>query len=75
MGRKIRGANGATFEQRSPATLTIDGVDEERTAVSRWEFTVDGDQLGGSVARGIEGFRSPTDAPRPLRGRRVAPEG
>jgi hypothetical protein len=59
------------FEQRSPATITINDVDQERTAISRWEFTVDGDLLGGSVSRGIEGFPSPTDAPRPLRGKRV----
>ncbi len=63
------------FAQRSPATLTINGRDEERTAISRWEFTVDGNTLGGTVSRGVEGFPSPTDAPRPLRGKRIAPEG
>jgi hypothetical protein len=61
------------FEQRSPATVTINGVDQERTALSRWEFTVDGDELGGTVSRGIEGMPSPTDAPRPLRGKRMSP--
>jgi hypothetical protein len=59
------------FEQRSPATVTMNGVDQERTALSSWEFTVDGDELGGTVSRGIEGLSSPTDAPRPLKGRRV----
>jgi len=60
----------ATFTARTKATLTRNGVEEERTAVSTWVLRAEGDSLRGTVERRIEGLDMQSQGPQAVSGAR-----
>jgi hypothetical protein len=66
------GAAETVFETRDRVTMATGGG-RERTmiAVSTWILKPDGDRLGGSLERRIEGVAATGNGPLPLSGNRV----
>jgi hypothetical protein len=60
----------AVFMSRTEATLNINGVRREATAVSTWRLRARGDTLSGTVARRLEGVDVPPQEPGPVTGTR-----
>jgi hypothetical protein len=66
------GTGETVFETRDRVTMSM-GSGGERTmiAVSTWVLKPDGDRLGGSLERRLEGAPSSSNGPLPLSGARV----
>lgn len=58
-----------TFLYRSEATLTLNGEQSKRTAISTYQMEATGDTLTGTVVRQVEGLDFPAE-PQPVTGTR-----
>lgn len=68
-----RGSAPAVFEQRSVATLNLNGEEQQATAVSTWRLHIHGDSIEGTVERRIEGASVPLppQPAQPVKGTRA----
>lgn len=67
---KVAG-KAVTFTQTSQARMNLNGEEHLATAVTTWALTVDGDALGGTLVRRVEGMDGPGAMPTPVTGARV----
>jgi hypothetical protein len=67
------GVGETVFVSRTQATLNVNGVRREATAVSTWRLRARGDTLSGTVERRLEDFDVPPQAPGPVTGTRRRP--
>lgn len=58
------------FVHKSQATLNMNGEESQRTAITTWTFTPDGNVLTGTLERAIEGIEMQMGGPQALKGTR-----
>ncbi len=58
------------FVHKAQATLNMNGEESQRTSITTWTFTPEGDQLSGTLERAIEGIEMQMGGPQAFKGTR-----